>query len=87
MKFPNLSRRAQAVEPEKKQKENQKDPSTGSAWSTALLMVGSALVGATAVAVWNRRTITEMRNHLLLNSGQETPGRIEDRAPSAEDIF
>lgn len=30
-------------------------------WSMAFLVVGSALMGATALAFWNRRTITSLR--------------------------
>jgi|GEM_PF-6652683 len=33
-------------------------------WSTALLMVGSALLGATAIAFWNRRTIADLRDQM-----------------------
>ena len=33
-------------------------------WSTAFLMAGSALLGATAIAFWNRRTISHMRSQL-----------------------
>jgi len=40
-----------------------------SRWSTALLMMSSALLGATAVAVWNRRTITQLRNQFELEGG------------------
>lgn len=63
------------------------DQRTGSAWSTALLMIGSALVGATAVAVWNRSTIAEMRSHLELSAGRDTLDPIADNAPTANEIF
>ena len=33
-------------------------------WTTAFLVVGSALLGATAVAFWNRRTIAHLRASL-----------------------
>ena len=34
-------------------------------WSTAFLMAASAVLGATAVAFWNRRTIANMRVQIL----------------------
>ena len=33
-------------------------------WSTGFLVVGSALLGATAVAFWNRGTIARLRKYL-----------------------
>lgn len=33
-------------------------------WSTAFLVVGSALFGATALALWNRRTIANLRSQI-----------------------
>ncbi|MHB1936886.1 MAG: hypothetical protein ACYCOR_09895 [Acidobacteriaceae bacterium] len=39
-------------------------------WSTAFLMAGSALLGATAVAFWNRRTIANMRIQILSESAK-----------------
>ena len=30
-------------------------------WKTALLMFGSAVVGASAVALWNRRTVAQLQ--------------------------
>ena len=51
-------------------------------WSTALLMVGSALVGATAIAFWNRKTIAEMRTHMQAAAGKSTPAK-----PPEEDTF
>jgi hypothetical protein len=39
-------------------------------WSTAFLMAGSAILGATAVAFWNRRTIANMRAQFLAESRQ-----------------
>jgi hypothetical protein len=32
-------------------------------WRTALLLAGSAAFGGLAVALWNRRELTQMRNH------------------------
>lgn len=42
-------------------------------WSTAFLVVGSALMGATALALWNRRTITSMRAQIEAMSGTGAP--------------
>jgi hypothetical protein len=51
-------------------------------WSTAFLMAGSALLGATAVAFWNRRTIANMRVQFLAESEKPQP-----RANMNEEIF
>ena len=56
-------------------------PSRGR-WSTAFLMVGSALLGATAVAFWNRRTIANMRIQILAQAAKPQP-----RANMNEEIF
>jgi hypothetical protein len=37
-------------------------------WSTTFLIVGSALMGATALALWNRRTIETMRAQIEAQS-------------------
>lgn len=42
-------------------------------WSTAFLMAGSALAGATALALWNRRTIATMRNQMRAGSEARVP--------------
>ncbi|MGB8479880.1 MAG: hypothetical protein WCE63_13775 [Acidobacteriaceae bacterium] len=51
-------------------------------WSTAFLMAGSALLGATAVAFWNRRTITNMRVQILAEAAKPQP-----RVNTDEEIF
>jgi hypothetical protein len=51
-------------------------------WSTAFLMAGSALLGATAVAFWNRRTIANMRVQFLAEAAK--PQR---RVNTDEEIF
>jgi hypothetical protein len=51
-------------------------------WSTAFLMAGSALLGATAVAFWNRRTIAKMRVQFLAESKAPQP-----RVNTDEEIF
>jgi hypothetical protein len=51
-------------------------------WSTAFLMAGSAILGATAVAFWNRRTIANMRAQFLAESRRPRP-----QAPTDEEIF
>jgi hypothetical protein len=56
-------------------------PSRGR-WSTAFLMAGSALLGATAVAFWNRRTIANMRVQILAEAVKPQP-----RANMDEEIF
>jgi hypothetical protein len=45
---------------------------------TGLLIVGSALFGGIAVALWNRRTLTKMQNPAP-EKGQKQPA-IEDDA-------
>jgi hypothetical protein len=47
-------------------------PSRGR-WSTAFLMAGSALLGATAVAFWNRRAIANMRVQILAEAAKPQP--------------
>jgi hypothetical protein len=56
-------------------------PSRGR-WSTAFLMAGSALLGATAVAFWNRRTIANMRVQFLAEAAKPQP-----RVNTDEEIF
>lgn len=51
-------------------------------WSTAFLIAASAIVGATAVAFWNRRTIANMRVQFLAESEHPQPP-----AHSDEEIF
>ncbi len=47
-------------------------------WSTAFLVAGSALLGATAIAFWNRRTIANLRIQLQAQPEQTIPGVPED---------
>lgn len=51
-------------------------------WSTAFVIMGSALVGATAVALWNRRTIAKM--HAQIEAGTAADVRIVSKD---EEIF
>ncbi len=51
-------------------------------WSTAFLIAGSAILGATAVAFWNRRTIAKMRIQFPAESTQPRP-----QAHADEEIF
>jgi hypothetical protein len=51
-------------------------------WSTAFLMAGSAVLGATAVAFWNRRTIANMRVQILAETAKPQP-----RVNMDEEIF
>ncbi len=53
-----------------------------SRWSTAFLVVGSALLGATAIAFWNRRTIASMRSQIQSGIVSAVPPRHTD-----EEIF
>ncbi|MES2222270.1 MAG: hypothetical protein V4587_15045 [Acidobacteriota bacterium] len=57
-------------------------PSVPGQWSTAFLMAGSALLGATAVAFWNRRTIAYMRVQILAEAAKPRPHLNTD-----EEIF
>lgn len=91
MKFPTFSLKASSPADSVREFEGTAastvpEKNVGSAWSTGLLMIGSALVGATAVAVWNRRTITEMRTHLELNSGDSRQA-ASDKGMNPDDIF
>jgi hypothetical protein len=52
--------------------------SAPSRWSTAFLMVGSALLGATAIAFWNRRTIANMRSQIQSGIVPITPAKPTD---------
>lgn len=45
----------------------QQEPARG-IWSTTFLIAGSALAGATALALWNRRTITSLRAQIQAQS-------------------
>jgi hypothetical protein len=56
-------------------------PSRGR-WSTAFLMAGSALLGATAVTFWNRRTIANMRVQILAEAAKP-----QTRVNLDEEIF
>jgi len=57
MKFRNKWSRPENTEPTVEEAAE----SGRGGWSTAFLVVGSALMGATALAFWNRRTITSLR--------------------------
>ncbi|MHB8303479.1 MAG: hypothetical protein ACYDC6_11670 [Acidobacteriaceae bacterium] len=72
----------------------------GSRWSTVLLMVGAALVGASAVAIWNRRTIAGLKSQfdtdvqLLIETRRDGPVATEPTATgssrdaqTADEIF
>ncbi len=51
-------------------------------WSTAFLMAGSAVLGATAVAFWNRRAIANMRAQFLSEAAKP-----QSRVNMDEEIF
>lgn len=93
MRFPRFfsmrSGKAKSSQPppQSQRAQSPSDGHAGSAWSTALLMVGSALVGATAVAVWNRQTIADMRRQLDLEAGPRTSPSAPEKAPLSEEIF
>lgn len=68
--------------PEEDQSEPRPDePVPRRRWSTAFLIAGSALFGATAIALWNRRTIAHMRAEF------QAEGRVRPRtaAETGED--
>ncbi len=58
-------------------------PARGRRWSTAFLMVGSALLGATAVAFWNRRTIANLRTQFP----PDLEYTLTPNPPNEEEIF
>lgn len=60
----------------------QEDSAGRGRWSTAFLMAGSAILGATAVAFWNRRTIANMRVQFLAEAAK--PRRVVN---ADEEIF
>ena len=62
--------------------EPEKVTEKSSRWSTAFLIAGSAMLGATAVAFWNRRTIANMRVQVLAESARTKPSTQTD-----EEIF
>lgn len=52
----------------------------GRGWQTFLMLAGSALLGGTAVALWNRRLLAELRKNALEDSGanrDETDETVE----------
>jgi hypothetical protein len=57
------------------------DPVRGR-WSTTFLIMGSALLGATALALWNRRTIANMRAQIQARALADPPSVSTD-----EEIF
>jgi hypothetical protein len=61
---------------------NTAPPPNRGRWSTAFLMASSALLGATAVAFWNRRTIANMRVQILAEAAKPQP-----RVNVDEEIF
>ena len=48
-----------------------------SPWKTALLMGGSALLGATALALWNRRTLAKLQAESPANSTNSSRNQSE----------
>lgn len=58
-------------------------PVRGGRWSTAFLIVGSALLGATAVAFWNRRTIANLRTQFP----PDLEYTLTPNPPNEEEIF
>ncbi len=47
-------------------------------WSTAFLVMSSALLGATAIAFWNRRTIATMRAQIQDRSERPLPTSLPE---------
>lgn len=67
MKFRSNRNRPAIVEPAISEEQFVENAAAGPGrgrWSTAFLIVGSALMGATALALWNRRTITNLRTEI-----------------------
>lgn len=58
----------------------------GTRWKTALLVCGSALLGATAVALWNRRVVGKIQT-LAPAQEVENPGAEGDRHRVKEDFM
>lgn len=48
-------------------------------WSTTFLIVGSALFGATALALWNRRTIANLRSQIESRSIPASAEKNQDQ--------
>lgn len=87
MKFRNRRERAVSVEDVKPAEEwraldgEMLEPVRGR-WSTTFLIMGSALLGATALALWNRRTIANMRAQIQARPVADLPSISTD-----EEIF
>jgi hypothetical protein len=64
-----------ALEPIDSKKENDQKEPRNSRLRTGLLVMGSALLGGIAVAVWNRRSLTDIRNQ---------PEEPRSKAPSVD---
>ncbi len=47
-------------------------------WSTTFLVMSSALLGATAIAFWNRRTISTMRAQIQQRSDHPVPAPLPE---------
>ena len=58
----------------------------GTGWKTALLVCGSALLGATAVALWNRRVLTKIQSQAPAQ-GKTDSGTLRDRHLPGKDFF
>lgn len=56
------------------------EPALRRRWSTAFLIAGSALFGATAIALWNRRTLAHMRAefHAMRQTRPRTAAEIAE---------
>lgn len=56
-------------------------------WQTAFLMFGSALLGASAVALWNRRVVAELQSQAPAREAGSSSGvqRVDGRME--EEIF
>jgi hypothetical protein len=46
-------------------------PEARSLWRTGLLLATSAAFGGIAVAIWNRRTLAQMRDQIDASAGEE----------------
>jgi uncharacterized membrane protein YebE (DUF533 family) len=54
-------------------------------WKTALLLAGSAAFGGLAVALWNRRELTQMQNQRDNPCPQGSPDLLSEQ--TEEEIF
>ena len=62
---------------ESKQQHRNEGISSGRGWRTFVMLAGSALLGGTAVALWNRRLLAEIRENARQNPEPDRDDIVE----------